>query len=77
MSKEKNELGPDWNNDNETRRILRYCYKPERLFGQLRNHSSLLTNICPIMFYDQDCKSIGRRYTDGVEYADGTQVKDN
>ena len=74
MTREKNELGPAWNTDDDSRRVLRYCYDPEKLYGQLRNHSSLLTNVCPILFYDQDCKSMGKRYGDGVEYSGGITV---
>ena len=74
MSAEKNELGPSWNTGGEARRVLRYCYNSTRLYGQLRDHSSKMTNACPLLFYDQTCEAMGRKWSDGVQYPNDIKV---
>ena len=58
----------------EPRRLLRYCYRDPDLYEDLRDHTSRFTNVCKVLFYDSDCRSIERKYTDGVEYADDVRV---
>ena len=62
----------------DVRRVLRYCYDPDKLYGQLRNHtrnySMARVNVCPILFNDDKCKTMSDKWSDGVKYPNNVHV---
>ena len=68
------ELGPGHNPGVDTQRVLRYCYNSTQLYDQLRNHTSRMRNVCPVLFSDSDCQRMEKKWSDGFIYPDGIRV---
>lgn len=74
MSVGKN-LGPDHPPGIETRRVLRYCYNSTQLYEQMQNHTQSMTNVCSVLVSDKTCERVGLKWSDGIHYPDGVQVR--